>query len=517
MMRYRKSLSAICFADLTLTAFLWMAPAAAQCNGVFQNNTACGNITGAPNTPRPIPLTSFPANAPGGTSGQIQYNTGAGTFGGFTASGDATINTATGVVKNTGLNGQVIPTGISANCLQVNALGQPSGSGFACTPTTSSATGNVSVTGALCFQTIGLSGGFNTITLPSSTAGFVDGCVVAFYNAETWGSGRGKLFGGGIGGVLPANLTPGQNILWPTALTAIQVRGGAFITYLPEGKTNLPSGAVNFNTNFALGADTTDGLSTGAGALRTAQHAIDLSCQEFSFNTAVQTLYTIKPVANNNDTQGVHYACHGETGANGGAAINIACGTGATFNTTNTDAFAIEVKATVSISACVFQASGTVTGIGTSRPADGLRADYGAIIIAGGNTFAVASGGQLSADNGGLIQDIGNNIITNGAGSHYHTVNGGNINTGHLSIVTTTTIQAGATVNFTSGFAFAEAGGNIHTPNVIYPLGAGATVNGTKAAVSGNGAIATDTGTSGCNSSYYPGSVNGTVPTPQCS
>jgi hypothetical protein len=35
--------------------------------------------------------------APGGTSGQIQYNN-AGSFGGFTASGDATINTATGAV-----------------------------------------------------------------------------------------------------------------------------------------------------------------------------------------------------------------------------------------------------------------------------------------------------------------------------------------------------------------------------------------------------------------------------------
>ena len=40
---------------------------------------------------------------PGGTSGQIQFNS-AGSFGGFTASGDATINTGTGVVtlKNTG-------------------------------------------------------------------------------------------------------------------------------------------------------------------------------------------------------------------------------------------------------------------------------------------------------------------------------------------------------------------------------------------------------------------------------
>lgn len=38
---------------------------------------------------------------PGGSSGQVQYNN-AGAFGGFTASGDATINTATGVVTTVG-------------------------------------------------------------------------------------------------------------------------------------------------------------------------------------------------------------------------------------------------------------------------------------------------------------------------------------------------------------------------------------------------------------------------------
>lgn len=40
---------------------------------------------------------------PGGSSGQVQYNN-AGAFGGFTASGDATINTSTGAVTTTGLH-----------------------------------------------------------------------------------------------------------------------------------------------------------------------------------------------------------------------------------------------------------------------------------------------------------------------------------------------------------------------------------------------------------------------------
>jgi len=47
---------------------------------------------------------SVSATLPGGTSGQIQYDN-AGTFGGFTASGDATINTTTGAVTVTKTNG----------------------------------------------------------------------------------------------------------------------------------------------------------------------------------------------------------------------------------------------------------------------------------------------------------------------------------------------------------------------------------------------------------------------------
>lgn len=76
---------------LALALFLLPTIAVAQCNGVFPNNTACGNLTGSSNTPRPIPLTSFPSASPGGTSGQIQYNN-SGAFGGFTMAGDCTVS-----------------------------------------------------------------------------------------------------------------------------------------------------------------------------------------------------------------------------------------------------------------------------------------------------------------------------------------------------------------------------------------------------------------------------------------
>lgn len=83
---------------LLIALALWLAPFAAfaQCNGVFPNNTVCGNVTGSGNLPRPTTPSAF-LGAAGGANGQIQYNNG-GALGGFTASGDATINTATGVV-----------------------------------------------------------------------------------------------------------------------------------------------------------------------------------------------------------------------------------------------------------------------------------------------------------------------------------------------------------------------------------------------------------------------------------
>lgn len=54
----------------------------AQCNGVFANNTVCGNITGASNLPRPTSPSAF-LGAAGGSNGQIQFNN-AGALGGLT-------------------------------------------------------------------------------------------------------------------------------------------------------------------------------------------------------------------------------------------------------------------------------------------------------------------------------------------------------------------------------------------------------------------------------------------------
>lgn len=73
---------------LAFAVFLFPSLAAAQCNGIFQPNTLCGNATGAPAVPKQTP-NSVLTGVPGGITNQIQYNN-AGVFGGFTMAGDCT-------------------------------------------------------------------------------------------------------------------------------------------------------------------------------------------------------------------------------------------------------------------------------------------------------------------------------------------------------------------------------------------------------------------------------------------
>lgn len=104
---------------LLFASLLWPSAALAQCNGVFPNNTVCGNITGSGNLPRPTTPSAF-LGAAGGTNGQTQYNN-AGALGGYTPSGDCTVVPATGVVTCLSTNG------VSFNTFVTNAITQGSG------------------------------------------------------------------------------------------------------------------------------------------------------------------------------------------------------------------------------------------------------------------------------------------------------------------------------------------------------------------------------------------------------
>lgn len=95
-----------------LLAFAFLATftgfAEAQCNGVFPNNTVCGNVTGSGNLPRPTSPSSF-LGAAGGSNGQIQYNSG-GALAGATG-GDVQMSGTTTLIQPSAVTNSKIATG----------------------------------------------------------------------------------------------------------------------------------------------------------------------------------------------------------------------------------------------------------------------------------------------------------------------------------------------------------------------------------------------------------------------
>jgi hypothetical protein len=356
--------------------------------------------------------------------------------------------------------------------------------------------------------------GLLTITLPSA-AGFSEGCSITVVNGDSWSGGRGKSLSG-----FPAGFTNGQLILWPTQAGSVRVVNGAWVSVLRPGRPKLPSGTVNAYANFSLGSDiagVTDGLASGASAFKTIQSAMFMACQEFDLSAFPQTNYTVNVAANVTDTQGVHYACHGAMGAQGGAAIYVTGGSNATISVNNVDAFAVDTNAVVSINGITMQATGNVATAASTRPADCLRADYGGRIFHLTNTYVVCAGAQIAADQGGNVYVFSTYYINSSANNHFYAQNGGVITTGSQTSGFVTAL-VGANVTFTSGFAKAGPGGTINIPGWTWNYNGGPwTIVGTKAITTGAGSISGGSGTVACNTTFFPGTVNGAVASPFCS
>ncbi len=227
---------------LTLALLLLPSVAFAQCNGIFQNNTACGNVSGGPAPPSSIPLSSFPAAAPGGTSGQLQYDN-SGAFGG--ATGGCSVNS----------NGIVV-----------------------CAPAQAAKTANYPVVNTDCNTTIPLGTGSTaqlTLTLPAlPSAGFGPGCLIWAKNNDVY-SGIGTGHAMTIAGA-PADLIGGCGgyCLWPGQAIAFTPNsaGTAWLTVYNPGRWQLPASAEICLTQ--NGSNSNDGLGAGTGCMSDFQTAL---------------------------------------------------------------------------------------------------------------------------------------------------------------------------------------------------------------------------------------------------
>jgi len=256
--------------------------------------------------------------SPGGTSGQVQYNN-AGSFGGFTASGDATINTSTGAVAVTKTGG--VAFAASATTDTTNASNISSG-------TLAAARGGAgTITGALKGNGAGVvsqaacadlsngsascstdttnasnisSGTLNTLRLPSpftsgtrngntSVFATISGSLIAGNCLKSDASGNiiddGAVCGGGGGGGSPGG-TNGQ----------IQYNNlGAFGGFTASGDATItPStGAVivtkTNGVSFAASAttDTTNASNISSGTLNTLRLPSPFTSGTVSGNTSV--------------------------------------------------------------------------------------------------------------------------------------------------------------------------------------------------------------------------------------
>jgi hypothetical protein len=272
------------------------------------------------------PCGSGSGGTPGGTSGQIQYNN-AGAFAGFTASGDCTINTSTGVMTCASLNGvsygaspstNTVPVVTSSNTVTYEAVpnaalahaattvnGQTCTLGSTCTVTAAATT----INGLLTNGTgIGLSGsgtsgspysisntgvlsftGDSTIFNNSASTGAVTASLISqvkntFLGGPTTGANAAPTFRALVGADLPnpsASTLGGieslaavsHNFLTSISTSGVPAQAQPAFTDISGQATNAQLATQTANTVLgALTATTPSGLavpscSTSASAL----------------------------------------------------------------------------------------------------------------------------------------------------------------------------------------------------------------------------------------------------------
>src|SRR5271166_3862640 len=329
---------------------------------------------------------------PGGTSGQIQYNNSS-AFGGFTASGDFTINTGTGV--GTIANGAVSSTKMASGAALANigsianghVIGNASGSAANPSDTTIAAGTGISVTPAGGTLTIAATGSSSPIGLAPGFASTIGTCNTGSQTV----TGGGTLYGQACVTTHAANYTLGSSAGDSGKVHVVTASGVTITAPTPRGSTQgstyavASNGAYGYTIAVAGGSATLYGC-TGAGANAVA----------FAVNIDVQ-LYD----------DGANYKCSA-AGAAGGAGAVTAVTSGSPNLGVSPTTGAVVVSST--------EAFDNISTFGAAIPS----ADAGKTALLGAFTYTIpALTGGYASGWGTRLSNVGlsGNAVINLAGA----------------------------------------------------------------------------------------------------
>lgn len=450
-------------------ALLLPTIANAQCNGVFQPNTICGNATGSPAVPKQVPQSAI-TGLPGGTNGQIQYNNN-GNFGG------------TGPL--TCPNGEFL-----------NAAAAP----FVCGTPSGTIIGNSSVTGA---TTTYVSAQSNTVVkrsnsgspmediLPGTSPGILPaGTVIFITNADTAGimsikAGAGAAIKTALASTGFAYLCPGQTV-------AIYSDGANYwLLNLPlrcklQGATTIFIAAAGSNSNDGLTAST--GFADENAAYQWAQQTLDVNLQQLTFSFGTNT--------------SPGYICANISGPLLGTYANQTDGTNVTFLGNAATPANVLIATTTCNNAWRMEngAVGQINGFTLSNTfGHDFQSDQGSISFIKNISFVEqAAGSNLMISAGPSYIFINGNLSltanANNPGAVFLASNGG-------IILPTQSITMTFSGSFTwlSGFAVTQYFALLQLNGITF---SGGTFSGPRCAI-GNGSTIN---TAGGGASYFPGS-----------
>lgn len=202
----RKLLLVLAFALISQSA--WAQNTQCSNRPAGDNSNACANTRFVGTAIAAIPPPA--GTPPGGTPGQIQYNN-AGAFGGFTTSGDFTINTATGAGTLATVNANTGAFGSATSCVTFTTNGKgliTAASQTTCTPALGSITGfGTGVATALAIN-VGTTGSFSRLiangTIALGTGAITSGTCATVVTVAATGVATTDVISFGLNGDVTA-------------------------------------------------------------------------------------------------------------------------------------------------------------------------------------------------------------------------------------------------------------------------------------------------------------------------